>query len=263
MGQRHIAGASILSALLIVFAVAPGMAQTPQRSEPLPPPRQAEAPKPYKPVALTAPAPMNDPSFETFRKQLAAIAQKKDRKALAGLVASNFFWLVEDRDKAAKGRAGIENLAKAIGLDASDGSGWETLEGFAVDPTTSPLPDRRNTVCAPGEPQFNEQEFEQLLEATATSEDDWAFPTQPGLEMRASAQPNAAVIEKLGMHFIRVIEDDTAPASQDAPMLRVVAPSGKAGFVPIDAISPLINDQICYVKQGGAWKIAGIIGGEE
>ena len=63
--------------------------------------------------------------------------------------------------------------------------------------------------------------------------------------------------------LIRVLEDDNAPANQDQPMLRVVAPSGKVGFVPIDSITPLINDQMCYVKQAGSWKIAGFIGGDQ
>ena len=79
--------------------------------------------------------------------------------------------------------------------------------------------------------------------------------------MRASAQPNSAVVEKLGMHFIRVMEDGTEP-SGDNPMIKVVAPSGKVGFVPADAISPLGNDAICYAKEGGAWKISGFLGGE-
>src|SRR5438270_11402859 len=47
---------------------------------------QAVAPiKPYKPLAVTLPAPVNDPSFEAFRKQLADIATRKDRAALAKL----------------------------------------------------------------------------------------------------------------------------------------------------------------------------------
>jgi hypothetical protein len=295
MGQRHFAVASILSALLIAAAVAPGSAQNqppqrqplpppgglvPQRSQPLPPPQQqqqrpqqpaqqqpaqqqAAAPKPYKAVAITAPAPVSDPSFEAFRKQLAAIVQKKDRKALAGLVANNFFWMGEKGDKATKGRPGIENLAKAISLDAQDGAGWDVLDGFTADATGSPFPERQNTICSPAEPEFNGQEFEQLVQATGASDEDWAVPIQPGLEMRAGPQPNAPVVEKLGMHFIRVLEDDNAPANQDQPMLRVVAPSGKVGFVPIDSITPLINDQMCYVKQAGSWKIAGFIGGDQ
>ena len=299
MGQRHFSVVSMMSALLLAAAAIPGVAQNqppqrqplpppqrsqplppPQRSQPLPPPQQqqqqqqqqrpgqppqqqAVAPKPYKALAVSAAAPVNDPTFAAFRKQLADIAQKKDRKTLANLVANNFFWMGEKGDKAAKGRPGIENLAKAISLDAKDGSGWETLDGFATDDTASPFPERQNVICAPAEPQFNAQEFEQLTQATGTDDGDWAFPTQPGLEMRAAAQPNAPVVEKLGMHLVLVMEDDKAPASQDQAMLRVVAPSGKVGFVPVDAVTPLVNDQLCYVKQAGAWKIAGFLGGEQ
>ena len=70
---------------------------------------------------------MNDPSFEAFRKQLGAIAEKKDRKALAGLVAQNFFWMGEKGDKADKKKPGIDNLAKAIELDGKEAPGWEML----------------------------------------------------------------------------------------------------------------------------------------
>jgi hypothetical protein len=269
--------------MLSALVAAPSLAQSqqprrseplppPQRSQPLPPPQHrpgqppqqaASAPKPYKPVAVSAPSPVSDPSFEPFRKQLAAIAEKKDRKALAALVASNFFWMAEGKDKAVKGRPGIENLAKALSLDDADGGGWDALEGYAADTTASPFDERQNTICAPAEPQFNTQEFDQLTEATGTDDSDWAVPTRAGLDMRANPQPNAAVVEKLGMHFIRVLDDDSAPPSQDNPMIRVVAPSGKTGYVPVDAVSPLANDQLCYVKQGGAWKIAGFLGGEQ
>ena len=125
-----------------------------------------------------------------------------------------------------------------------------------------PFPDKKDTICAPAEPQFDGKELEALAKATGTDEGDWAFPMQPGLEMRAAAQPNSPVVEKLGMHFIRVMEDGAEP-SGDNPMIKVVAPSGKVGFVPADAISPLGNDAMCYTKEGGAWKIAGFLGGEQ
>ena len=227
-----------------------------------PPQQQMAAPKPYKVVAISAPPMVNDPSFEAFRKQMAAAAEKKDRKALAEMVSKSFFWMGEKGDRADKKKPGIENLAKAIGLDAKDGSGWETITGFASDPTGMPFPDKKDTICAPAEPQFDAKELEALAKATGTEEGDWAFPTQPGLEMRAAAQPNAAVVEKLGMHFIRVMDDGNEP-SGDNPMIKVVAPSGKVGFVPADAISPLGNDAMCYTKEGGAWKIAGFLGGDQ
>jgi hypothetical protein len=227
-----------------------------------PPQQQAAPPKPYTPVAITAPPMVNDPSFEAFRKKIGAAAEKKDRKAIADMVSKTFFWMGEKGDRADKKRPGIENLAKAIGLDAKDGSGWEVLQSFAADPTGTPFPERKDTICGPAEPQFDFKQLETLAKATGTEEGDWAYPTEPGLEMRATAQPNAAVVEKLGMHFIRVMEDGTEPSS-DNPMIKVVAPSGKVGFVPGDAISPLGHDAICYAKEGGGWKIAGFLGGAQ
>jgi hypothetical protein len=241
-----------------------GQMQPPQRAEQAPPPQQAQqAAKPYKPVSVIAPAPVSDPSFDAFRKQLAAVAQRKDRRALAGMVvAQGFFWIGEKGDRADKRRSGIDNLARAIGLDAQEGHGWETLAAYAADPSGRPDPDRKDTVCAPGGPSFNEQEFEALLKATGTDDGDWGYPMQGGLEMRAAPHPNSPVVEKLGMHLVRVMEDDDA-GNQPTPMLRIVAPSGKVGFVPADAISPLTSDEICYRKDAGGWKITGFIGGEQ
>jgi hypothetical protein len=286
MGHRIIPAVSISAALLLAAAAAPSLAQSqlprpgqlPPADGQSPPPQQQQqrqqpaqqqqqqqpqqaAAKPYKPVAITAPEPVKDPSFEAFRKELNAIAEKKDRRALAGLVSRNFFWIGEKDDKADKKKPGIDNLAKAIDLDDKEGYGWDTLLGYAADPTGAAYQDRKDTICAPAAPGYNDQEFDALLKSTGTEDGDWAFPAQPGLEMRASAQPNAPVVEKLGMHFIRVMDDEGA-ANQQVPMVKAVAPSGKTGYIPADAVSPLGNDEICYVKEGGAWKIAGFIGGE-
>ena len=202
----------------------------------------------------------NDPSFEAFRKQLGAIAEKKDRKALAGLVAQNFFWMGEKGDKADKKKPGVDNLAKAIQLDGKEAPGWEMLGAASADPTGMPFPDRKDTICAPADPTFNAQELEALAKSTGTEDGDWAYPTQAGLEVRSGPQPNSPVVEKLGLHFVRVMQDQNA---QPGPMLRVVTPSGKTGFVPAEALNPLGNDQLCYSKEGGGWKISGFIGGDQ
>jgi hypothetical protein len=47
----------------------------------------------------------------------------------------------------------------------------------------------------------------------------------------------------------------------NADMIRIVTPSGKLAFIPTDALLPLASDQVCYIKEGAAWKIAGVIGG--
>jgi len=294
MGHCIVAAAAIAAALLLATAMGPSLAQSqlprpgqlpPPGGQPAPPqqrqqqtqpqqqqqqqqpqqrqqqPQQQAAAGPYKPVSISPPAPINDPSFEAFRKQLGAIADKKDRRALAGLVAQNFFWFGEKGDKADKRKPGIDNLAKAMSLNAKDGLGWDSLSGLAADATAAPFEERKGAICAPAEPNFNGQELEALTKSTGTEDGDWAYPFQPGLEMRAAPQPNAPVVEKLGMHFVRVMED-SGQTNQDNTMLRVVAPSGKTGFVPSDALSPLGSDQICYSKESGGWKIVGFIGGE-
>jgi hypothetical protein len=290
MGRRVIV--SISAALLLVAAAAPGQAQSqlprpgqlpppggqqqpqqppqqrpqPQQTQPqqqqAQPQQQQGANKPYKAVAVTAPKPMDDPSFEAFRKQLGAIAEKKDRAALAALVSKSFFWMGEKGDKADKKKSGFDNLAKAIGLVGKDADdGWDTLAGFAADPTAAPYPEKKDTICAPAQPAFDDNEFGALIKATGTEDADWGYPVQAGVEMHATAQANSPVVEKLGAHFVRVLEDEAA-GNQQVPMLKIVAPSGKTGYVPADAVSPLGNDEMCYVKEGGAWKIAGFSGGE-
>ncbi len=218
-------------------------------------------PAPYTALKITPPKPYNDPSLAAFRKELAAIAQRKDRPALAKLVTvQGFFWLKEDGNAAGK-KTGIEALATALSLAAKDGSGWDSLAEFAADETAQPYPDRPNTVCSPAGPEFNPPDLEKLAETTKTDVGDWGFTSADGVEVHATAAQNAPVIEKLGMQFVRVMPDTAPNASQD--FIRIVAPSGKVGFVAAEAINPLGSDQLCYGKDAsGAWKIVGMIGGE-
>src|SRR5690348_13553845 len=64
---------------------------------PAPQAAPAQAPiKPYQALAITMPTPVNDPSYDAFRRQLADVAKRKDRNALARLVVTQgFFWEAE------------------------------------------------------------------------------------------------------------------------------------------------------------------------
>jgi len=231
-----------------------------------PPAGQAQTPavapiKPYKPLAVTLPGPVNDPSFEAFRKQLGDIATRKDRAALAKLIVTQGFFVEgADGNKLDKKKSAIDNLAAALGGFAGrDASGWEALSAAAADPTLEPLPDRKGISCGPAGPTMDEQAFEALTKETGTEAGDWGFPVAPNLEVRSAAQPTAPVIEKLGMNLVRVLPDSPPQSNaQQAPTFaRVVTPAGKTGFVAIDGISPIGFDQLCYVKDASGWKITG------
>ena len=269
-----------LAASALLIAVAPALSQgqprpappaggAPQQQRPAQPPQQQAAPPqaapaPYEPVQIGAPQPVNDPSFDAFRRQIGDIAKRKDRAALAKMVvAKDFFWLGEKGDRADKKRSGMDNLVRVLDLNAKDGAGWEALAGYAAEHTAMPIPGKQDTLCAPADPVFDVKQLENLAKQTGTNEAEWGYPAQPGIEVRASAQASAPVTDKLGMHFVRVMEDDgPEPPQGQMPMLKIVIPSGKVGYVPADALSPLGNDQLCYAKDAAGWKVGGFVGGE-
>jgi len=263
MRQPLVPATLILAAVMAVtFIPGSGFAQQNQPQLPaLKPPPPAPV-KPYQAVPVTPPAAYNDPAFAAFRKQFAEVVAHKDRAGLAKLiVAQGFFWM-QDKDLADKRKPGIANLATAIDLDAKDGSGWELLTGYANDPTGEPLPDRPNVICAPAEPAFDPKAFEALVKATQTEPPDWGYPSTAGVEVRGAAKTDAPVIEKLSLSLVRVLSDSAPPddPNQQA-FLHIATPSGKAGFVPLEAMSSLGGDQMCYSKDASGWKIVGYFGG--
>jgi hypothetical protein len=236
---------------------APPQQQQPQ-SQPQPAP-----PKPYALVPVTLAKPYSDPSFDAFRKQLADIASRKDRAALARLVARNFFWIGEQGDRANKRKSPIDNFAAALDLDAKDGSGWDTLAEAATETTLEPVPERKGVLCAPASPMFDESAAEGLAKDTGTEPDDWGYPLKAGVEVRSAPKDDAPVVERLGMNLVRVMPEEPPAGARgpDSPFVRVVTPSGKVGYVLEDELSALDSDQICYIKDQTGWKIAGYAGG--
>ena len=218
--MRHpFAALTLILATVTAVTLVPEFARAQGKSEQAPP--KAAPVKPYKPLAVTPPGPYTDPGFAAFRKQLGDLAQHKDRAGLAKLVvAQGFFW-IQDKDLADKHKPGIDNLAKAIDLDAKDGSGWDVLAGYANEPTASPFPERQGVICAPANPPMDSKAFQALLQSTQTDPSEWAYPLKDGVEVRGAAQPNAPVVDKLGGYLVRVLAD-SAP-SDNASQARVSA----------------------------------------
>jgi hypothetical protein len=242
-------------AILLIAAAAPATAQNQPRGQPQPVAKSG----PYKVVAVTPPQAINDPAYEALRKQMGEAAQRKDRAALAKLVVGQgFFWDRENGDGADKRKPGADNLATALSLNNKDSAGWDMLLSFSDDPTGSSSPDHKGALCAPAGPDYDGKAFDELMQSTRTDPGEWGYPVSAHVEVRAAPQANARVIEKLAVAFVRIVPED----GPNVPtFLRVITPAGKVGFVSVDLIAPVGNDQICYVKDAGGWKIGGYIGG--
>jgi hypothetical protein len=251
----------IAATLVTIGAFTPSSvpAQAPTRPQAPAQPPAAVKPGPYKKLAVKLPPPIRDASFDAFRAELAGIAQRKDRAALARLVAANFFWIAEDADIADKKKPGIDNLAKALHLEGSDAPGWEHVADIAAESSAMPHPERPGVICSPALPTYDEQAVEELADATQSDVAEWVYPVRDGIEVRSGPQPRAAVVEKLGLHLVRLLDEDP-PASNT--FLKVLTPSGKTGYVPADAVRDLVEPQMCFIKDVGGWKIAGYFGGE-
>ncbi len=222
---------------------------------------RTQAPAPYKPVAITQSAPVTDEGFDALRKQVGEAAQRKDRAALAKLVvAHGFFWLRDNRVIANKRKAGFDVLAAALGFNNKEGAGWEILASTTEDPTASPVPGRAGALCAPAEPAYDRKALADLLAATSSDITEWGYPVSTEIAAHAMPQSNAPVIEKLGLYFVRMMPET---ASTPPSWLRIATPNGKIGYVSVNSIAPIGNDQICYVKDNGDWKIGGYVGGGE
>jgi hypothetical protein len=255
--MRKILLASAIAGSLLAGLV-PAAAQNQPRGQQPPPLAPA---LPYKPVAITPPKPMADPSFESLRQQIAESVKRKDRAALARLViAQGFFWQRENGNGADKRKAGIDNLAAALSLNNKDSAGWDMLAGYADEPTASASADHKGAICAPADPAFNGKEFDELIKTTQTDVMEWGYPVSDGLDVHATPQANSPVVDKLGLAFVRAMPEST---TSSATYLRIITPSGKAGYVAVDEIAPIGNDQLCFVKDGADWKIGGYIGGGE
>jgi hypothetical protein len=221
-------------------------------------------PAPYAPVAVTLPPEFDDASLAAFRAELALVAKGRIYAELARrTVAHGFFW---DRDLGSAfnpRRPAVDNLAAALRLEHSDGAGWRTLAALAGEASAVPLEARPGIVCAPGRPTFDGIALDQLIDTTRTDPPDWAYPRTETM-VRASPRTNAVMVEMLGLHFVRVLgfEGKDGEAPSRTLWARVVAPSGKTGFVAPGTLMSLNAERLCYGKDAtGRWHIAGYIGG--
>lgn len=213
--------------------------------------------KSYKTVMISPPADLKDAELSALRDRIADATKNRDRAALAKLVvAKGFFWDREGKD-AARGRSGMEALTAALGLTKTDGVGWDMLGGFSDLPTVAPAATRKNSACVPGDPRFDGKAFEALLKETQTDVPEWTYPLKAGVDVRAMPHNGAPVVDKLSLTFVRVLPE---AASRNPNYIRVLTPGGKPGYVGIETVATYGNDQLCFAKEGGAWKIGGYIG---
>ena len=175
-------------------------------------------------------------------------------------MAQGFFW-IQDKDLADKRKPGIDNLAKAIGLDAKDGSGWDAVDGFASDPTGADLPEHKGVICSPADPNIDPKAFQALAEATQTDPSEWGYPLKDGIEVHAAAQAEFAGRSKSSALIWCACCPTPRRRAMPASRSSCMSPRRRANraISPSMRSAPLGGDEMCYTKDAGGWKIAGYL----
>ena len=250
--MHHIRWLALLPALAALAAVS-ALAQQPAAPQ-----------KPYTAVPVTLPQGFADPGLEAFRKELAAVAKGRIYAELTRLVAGHgFFWERDFANAFERRRPAVDNLAAALRLEHRDGSGWRTLAAYAAEPSAAALPARPGVVCAPAPPAYDGAELDRLLDDTRSKAGEWLYPRADGTPVRVAARGNAAVSERLGLHFVRVLAAAPKDGEPGAGWIRVATPAGKTGFVAADALMSLGAARLCYGQDTmGRWHLVGFIGEE-
>jgi hypothetical protein len=256
--------ALLVATVAVAFAFTPAAASA-QAPAAAPAATATKPAKPYKPVAVKIIAAPRDAAFAALRKDLGDIAKRKDRAALSNLVvAKDFFWERDFGGGFDPQKSSLDNLSTALSLE-DEASAWDVLAGFAAEPSAGPLPGRPEAICTPATPQFDDAARDKLLDDTESDGIEWLYPRAAGLPVRAAPKADAAVVETLGLAFVRVLGFDENSGDGDpvrTAWARVAAPSGKTGFIaPGTLVSPY-TDRLCFGKgSDGAWRIVGYVGG--
>jgi hypothetical protein len=178
--------------------------------------------------------------------------------------SKNFFWDRDFGNNFDKRKPAVDNLANALRLEHENGTGWTLLSDFASDASAGPNDSRPGVYCTPGQPGFDGIDLDKLIDATRTDGMDWAYTRAPGIPVRAAPRPNAAVVETLGVHFVRLLgfegpDSDRPGVTQWA---KVATPTGKTGFVAPNTLLSPTAERLCYARDTiGDWRIIGYVGG--
>jgi hypothetical protein len=75
---------------------------------------------------------------------------------------ASFSWIPETTDLADKQRPAIENIAKALNLDAPDGVGWDMISAYAGEARAAADPQNNGLICSPVEASFDDVAADEL-----------------------------------------------------------------------------------------------------
>jgi hypothetical protein len=219
-----------------------------------------------KPADAVAP----DAAFTAMRKAFTDAVTKKDGAALFALVGPSFVWTNEGSlsEGFDPGREALHNFKVAFGFreagkDADggvqDGPFWDVLADFARE--SAFFASSTNLVCTPMAAEVMDEKAYQAATKKLSAPDDtpeWYFTLADTTVAKAPGDSGPPV-GKVGKVALPVLAAHPPEAKDGPTHLEVLLPTGKTGWIPVAAASPLIANRLCFSKTAsGDWKISNV-----
>jgi hypothetical protein len=211
-----------------------------------------------------------DAAFTAMRNAFTDAVTKKDAAALLALVGPSFVWTNEGSLGEAfdPGRDALHNFKVAFGFreagkDADggvqDGPFWDVLADFGRE--SAFFAAGANLVCTPMAADVVDDKVYQAATKKLSAPDDtpeWYF-TMADTAVAKAPGDSGPPVAKVGKVALPILSAHP-PESKDGPThLEVLLPSGKTGWIPVSAASPLIANRLCFSKTAsGDWKISSV-----
>ena len=201
--RRLLVAAALTVAAAAASATTPALAQQ-QGQVPLPPggfkPPPPPPIKPYKPVAVTRPAHLTTIRLSRLSASSSPISPRtrtarRSPSSSSRRTSSGSRTRTCRQEQSRNRQSGQGDRPRCQGRIRLARPGGICRRADRVE-----LPDQKGVFCAPADPNIDPAAFQALGEATQTDPSDWGYPHQGRpRSARARRQPNAPVIEKLGM----------------------------------------------------------------
>jgi hypothetical protein len=240
-----------------------------------PAPAAAIKKTPYPEVRVAVPAEAKaEPALAAMRKQLASAISQRNTGQLYAFVGPAFFWNAdgEPSEQFDKDRDALHNFKVAFGFrqfgHGSDSENprdqlWEVLDDITSSAALFQMEGNSGVLCGPlsAEPA-DDHAMDQAIEQIQSGDEDseWVY-SLAGITLTEKPGGGGSVetVSKLAMPIAATYPPTQALGNNPIPThYQLLLPSGKTGWVDVNAVQTLAVDRLCYGKGAdGAWKIVG------
>jgi hypothetical protein len=229
----------------------------------------------YPEVRVAVPAEAKaEPALAAMRKQLASAISQRNTGQLYALVGPAFFWNAdgEPSEQFDNRRNALHNFKVAFGFrqfgHGSDSENprdqlWDVLDDITSSAALVQMEGNPGVLCGPlsAEPA-DDHAMDQAIERIQSEDEnpEWVYSlAEVTLTEKPGGGGSVETVSKLAMPIAATYPPTQALGNNPIPThYQLLLPSGKTGWVDVNAVQTLAVDRLCYGKGAdGAWKIVG------